>query len=89
MAERAQAPGDDFISVLLQVRDGDLPALSQAEVTTILSATLSAGHETTTNLIGNSVDLLLRHPDALEDLRANPQHIATAVVTLPRGLNPV
>jgi cytochrome P450 len=40
---------------------------------------LNAGHETTTNLIGNSVDLLLRHPDALADLRAEPSLIGTAV----------
>ena len=40
---------------------------------------LNAGHETTTNLIGNGVDLLLRHPDALRDLRADPGAIGTAV----------
>ena len=40
---------------------------------------LNAGHETTTNLIGNAVDLLIRHPDAMADLRAHPQTIETAV----------
>jgi cytochrome P450 len=40
---------------------------------------LNAGHETTTNLIGNSVDLLLRHPDALRELAAHPELIDTAV----------
>jgi cytochrome P450 len=40
---------------------------------------LNAGHETTTNLIGNSVDLLLRHPGALHDLAAHPETIDTAV----------
>lgn len=40
---------------------------------------LNAGHETTTNLIGNGVDLLLRHPQAMEDLRASPELIETAV----------
>jgi len=40
---------------------------------------LVAGHETTTNLIGNAVDLLLRHPDALAGLRAEPGLIGTAV----------
>jgi cytochrome P450 len=40
---------------------------------------LNAGHETTTNLIGNAVDLLLRHPGAMRDLRNHPDAMATAV----------
>jgi cytochrome P450 len=40
---------------------------------------LNAGHETTTNLIGNAVDLLIRHPDAMAALRADPAAMATAV----------
>jgi len=40
---------------------------------------LNAGHETTTNLISNGIDLLIRYPDAMRDLRAHPQVIETAV----------
>ncbi len=40
---------------------------------------LNAGHETTTNLIGNSIDLLIRNPDAMRELRDNPDCIDTAV----------
>jgi cytochrome P450 len=40
---------------------------------------LNAGHETTTNLIGNGIDLLLRHPAALAELRREPSLIAEAV----------
>jgi cytochrome P450 len=40
---------------------------------------LNAGHETTTNLIGNSVHLLLQHPDSWRDLAAHPELIACAV----------
>ena len=40
---------------------------------------LNAGHETTTNLIGNGVDLLMRHPQAMRELRDDPALIDTAV----------
>jgi cytochrome P450 len=40
---------------------------------------LNAGHETTTNLIGNAVDPLIRHPAAMSDLRDHPETIETAV----------
>lgn len=84
VAERAQSPGEDFISALLQVRDGDLPALSQAEVTTILSATLTAGHETTTSAIGNAFYWLLTHRHAWEEICADRALIPNAVEELLR-----
>jgi cytochrome P450 len=40
---------------------------------------LNAGHETTTNLIGNSIHLLIEHPHAYRDLAAHPELIDTAV----------
>jgi cytochrome P450 len=40
---------------------------------------LNAGHETTTNLIGNGVDLLIRHSAVMADLRSNPETTDTAV----------
>jgi cytochrome P450 len=40
---------------------------------------LNAGHETTTNLIGNSVHLLLQNPGAWRDLAAHPELIGSAV----------
>ena len=45
---------------------------------------LNAGHETTTNLIGNGIDLLLRSPGALEDLAAHAECIGTAVEEILR-----
>jgi len=40
---------------------------------------LNAGHETTTNLIGNGLHLLLTHPGSLQRLRDEPGLIATAI----------
>jgi cytochrome P450 len=53
--------------------------LSQLELIHNCIFLLNAGHETTTNLIGNAVDLLIRHPDAMSDLREHPQAIDTAI----------
>jgi cytochrome P450 len=49
---------------------------------------LNAGHETTTNLIGNSIDLLIRHPAALQELRADPDLIESAVEEFLRMESP-
>jgi cytochrome P450 len=53
--------------------------LSQLELIHNCIFLLNAGHETTTNLIGNAVDLLMRHPDAMAELRRSPDAIETAV----------
>ena len=53
--------------------------LSEAELLHNCIFLLNAGHETTTNLIGNAVDLLIRHPSAMQELRDNPALIETAV----------
>jgi len=58
-------------------RGGD--RLSELELLHNCIFLLNAGHETTTNLIGNAVDLLLRHTHALTDLAAHPEAIETAV----------
>ena len=53
--------------------------LSQRELIHNCIFLLNAGHETTTNLIGNAVDLLIRHPEAMRNLREQPQLIDTAI----------
>jgi cytochrome P450 len=40
---------------------------------------LNAGHETTTNLIGNSIHLLIEHPEAWHDLAQHPELVGSAV----------
>jgi len=75
-------PSGEILSTLIDAsefsgHDGD--RLSEAELLHNCIFLLNAGHETTTNLIGNSVDLLLRHPEALRDLAEHPEAIETAV----------
>lgn len=63
--ERRAEPREDLVSKLVSVRhEGD--SLTDQEIATLCGGLLFAGHETTTNLIGNGTLSLLRHPDAFE-----------------------
>jgi hypothetical protein len=66
--------GSDFAG-----NGGEDARLSKLELIHNCIFLLNAGHETTTNLIGNAVDLLIRHPDAMSDLREHPDAMETAV----------
>jgi cytochrome P450 len=63
----------------LEAADANSERLSKLELIHNCIFLLNAGHETTTNLIGNGVDLLIRHPDVMSDLRRHPDAIDTAV----------
>lgn len=76
--QRRAEPGTDLVSGLLT--DGD-PAtrMNTIELGTTLGLLLIAGHETTVNLIANGTLALLRNPEVLDQLRADPD-LAPAVV---------
>jgi pimeloyl-[acyl-carrier protein] synthase len=61
---------------------------SEEEIVANLIVTMVGGQETTTNLIGNGVLTLLRHPDELKRLRADPSLIPSAVEELLRYESP-
>lgn len=88
IAERRRAPGQDLISALIAARD-EQDALTEAELGATCRLLLIAGHETTTNLIGNGTVALLAHPDQLEALRADPSLDRAAVEELLRHDAPV
>ncbi len=74
----------EILSKLVEASDYAAPGgnderLSKLELIHNCIFLLNAGHETTTNLIGNAVDLLIRHPDAMQDLRDHAEALETAV----------
>ena len=86
--ERRAAPKDDIVSALAQAEEeGD--RLTELEMLNMMRLLLIAGNETTTNLIGNGVLALLRHPDQLRRLRDDPSLIPSAVDELLRFDSPV
>src|SRR5262249_392575 len=61
IGERRASPRDDFVSALVAAEEQhDMTSEEELVATAILL--LFAGHETTTNLIGNGILSLLRHP---------------------------
>ncbi|MDX2166321.1 MAG: cytochrome P450 [Deltaproteobacteria bacterium] len=88
IAARRAAPRDDLISAMVQAQEAD-DALSDAELLATSNLLLIAGHETTTNLIGNGLLALLREPDQLARLRGDLGLLPTAIEELLRYDGPV
>jgi cytochrome P450 len=78
IAERRAAPAEDLLSLMVQANE-DESVLSEHELMADCALLLIAGHETTTNLIGNATLALLRNPGELARLRARPDLAASAV----------
>jgi hypothetical protein len=90
VAARAAHPGDPDADVLTRLMRGDADGrLSEAELLHNCIFLLNAGHETTTNLIGNGLHALLQHRDQLERLVAEPGLLGTAVEELLRFESPL
>jgi cytochrome P450 len=71
-------PGEDLLSELIRAED-DGQRLSEEELIGTCVLLLVAGHETTVGLISNAILALLRHPEQLDALRADPGLAAGAV----------
>ncbi|MFD0372054.1 cytochrome P450 [Streptomyces sp. NPDC059071] len=69
--KRAAGPADDLLSALIRTRAEDGDRLSLPELRALAYLLLIAGHETTVNLIANTVRALLTHPEQLAALRAD------------------
>jgi cytochrome P450 len=88
IAERRREPSDDLISGMIEAQE-ERDALTDQELLSLSFLLLLAGHETTTNLIGNGTLALLRNPGELERLRAEPALLENAVEELLRFDSPV
>ncbi|MGH2759855.1 MAG: cytochrome P450 [Actinomycetota bacterium] len=74
VAERRRRPGADVLSVLATAG-----TLTEPELLAVCVQLLFGGHETTQNLIANGALALLRHPEQLKRLRAEPSLLRSAV----------
>jgi hypothetical protein len=88
-ADRRKAPGDDLVSHLVSVRDGDGDRLTEDELVTTCILLLNAGHEATVNVTGNGTLALLRNPGQLQRLRDDRSLLPTAIEELMRFDSPL
>jgi pimeloyl-[acyl-carrier protein] synthase len=85
-ADRRREPRDDLISSLLEMGD---ETLSFDELAANVLFMVTAGHETSTDLLASAILTLLRHPSQLAALRADPGLIDGAVEEVFRYESPL
>lgn len=81
--QRRREPQDDLMTALVGVED-DGERLSRDELILMMAFLMSAGHETTTGLLGNAIVALARHPDQRALLGSQPEIWPNAVEELCR-----
>lgn len=95
VAERRRHPGDPEVDVLTRLIQGETSGEHSGERLTELELVhncifmLNAGHETTTNLIGNGLWLLMTHPAEFARLRADAALLAPAIEEMLRYEGPI
>lgn len=86
--QRRRDPRDDLLTALVRAEEHQ-SRLSEDEIYSTILVLLIAGNETTTNLIGNGLYALLRHPEARRNLWANPSLLPRAIEEMLRYDPPV
>jgi cytochrome P450 len=81
-------PGDDLLSQLIEAAD-EGGRLNDRELQATAGLVLAAGFETTVNLLGNGIKMLLEHPEHLATLAARPELWPNAVEEILRLDSPV
>jgi len=88
VADKRNSPNDGLVSALIAAsEDGD--RLSTNELTAMAASLFTGGAETTTNVIGSGLLLLLRHAAQWQKLTTEPKLVPTAVEELLRFEGPV
>jgi cytochrome P450 len=84
-------PGEDLMSQLIQKAESGSAEtyLDSSELHAVAGLVLAAGFETTVNLLGNGIRMLLDHPEQLQTLSQRPQLWPNAVEEILRLESPV
>jgi len=86
--KRRQALGDPETDVLSRLILSEGEEISEIELLQNCIFILNAGHETTTNLIGNALAVLHEFPDEMQALKDEPERITRGVDEFLRFLSP-
>jgi cytochrome P450 len=89
IAERRETPQNDLISALLYANVPGQEPLTEVELVLTLQGLILAGHESTTNMIGSGLLLLLEQPERWQRLCEHPDYIPTTVEEILRFDAPI
>lgn len=87
LEERRRSPKEDLLTRLV-VAEVDGEKLTEVEILGFFQLLLSAGTETTTNVISNGLLSFIEHPDQLAKLKAQPQLLPLAIEEIVRYRSP-
>jgi cytochrome P450 len=88
-ARRRAEPRDDLMSALVRVADAEDGRLTDAELTRNLTLLLVAGFETTTNLLGNGLQLLLHDQSLAQAVQSGEVPVGSFAEEVLRFDSPV
>jgi cytochrome P450 len=89
IAEHKKAPQDDLLSAMQFFRVPDMEPLTDIELLIMLQALIFAGLETTINMLGNGLQLLLESPERWHRLCDYPEDIPQAIEEILRFESPI
>jgi cytochrome P450 len=89
VADRRADPHDDLVSALTQINDARDGRLSDTELLDNLTLLLVAGFETTANLLGNGLHIVMAEPELGDAVRAGDVGVAAFVEEVLRYDSPV